>query len=168
LQREGFTSSDVRDAFEVFEDYSFYYHCYFIYGNIGESRDEMLYIPLFAKEIGADSISYQKLQARKFSPIREVVEKTSGYYLGSNQHVYSDRYSMDDLNRIRKEIQKKFYTPKQFYHIVAKAYKIKCFTLRDLAWFTPRIPLLLYRLVKRKMEKRKRRKMRRLRALMKA
>jgi anaerobic magnesium-protoporphyrin IX monomethyl ester cyclase len=78
---KGFTSNEVRNGFEVLRDYSFYYHCYFIYGNIGETREEMLHIPLFAKEIGADSISFQKLQVRKFSSMREIVERAPGYYV---------------------------------------------------------------------------------------
>jgi len=41
----------VRDAFAVLTQYDFYLHGYFIYGNIGETEEEMLYIPKFAKEI---------------------------------------------------------------------------------------------------------------------
>jgi radical SAM superfamily enzyme YgiQ (UPF0313 family) len=42
---KGFTSQDVRSAFNLLKDYNFYYHCYFIMGNIGESKEEMLCIP---------------------------------------------------------------------------------------------------------------------------
>jgi len=152
---KGFTSNDVRNGFKVLRDYSFHYHCYFIYGNIGESREEMLYIPLFAKEIGADSISFQKLQVRKFSPIKEIVEKTPGYYLDPNGFVYSDKYNRDDLDRIRKDIKKRFYTPKQLSKIVAKIYRIRFITLTDFLAFIPSLPVLVYRMITREVEKKR-------------
>lgn len=152
---KGFTSNEVRNGFRVLRDYPFYYHCYFIYGNIGESREEMVYIPSFAKEIGADSISFQKLQVRKFSPLKEVVEKTPGYYLDPNGFVYSDRYNRDDLDRIRKDIKRRFYTPTQLYEIVAKAYRIRFVTAADFLSLIPRLPAVLYRMIRREVEKRK-------------
>jgi radical SAM superfamily enzyme YgiQ (UPF0313 family) len=153
---KGFTSQDVRSAFNVLKDYDFYYHCYFIMGNIGESKEEMLCIPQFAKEIGADSISFLKLQARKFSPIKEIVEKTPGYYLTPSGFVYSDRYSLDDLNRIKKEIKKSFYSPSRIYKMIRKLYRTRFVTLTDLLFvLIPRIPSLLYRLIAREVEKKK-------------
>ena len=155
---KGFTSKDIRKAFEVLKNYAFYYHCYFIYGNIGESKEEMLYIPQFAKEIGADSISYMRLQVRKFSPLKEIVEKTPGYYMSSSGFVYSDRYSLDDLNRIRKDIKRTFYTPSQLYKIIRKLCRIKFITLVDLFVFIPHFPVLLYRLIAREIEKKRRKR----------
>jgi radical SAM superfamily enzyme YgiQ (UPF0313 family) len=155
---KGFTSKDVREAFEVLRNYSFYYHCYFIYGNIGESEEEMLYIPQFAKEIGADSISFMRLQVRKFSPLKEIIENTPGYHLSPGGFVYSDRYSLDDLKRIRKDIKRAFYTPGQFYKIFRKLCRIKFITLGGLFVFIPRFPALLYRLMARKIEKKRRKR----------
>ncbi|MCP4261720.1 MAG: B12-binding domain-containing radical SAM protein [Planctomycetes bacterium] len=157
---KGFTSKDIRRAFEVLRNYAFYYHCYFIYGNIGESEEEMLYIPRFAKEIGADSISYMRLQVRKFSPLKEIVENSPGYHLSSGGFVYSDRYGLDDLRRIKKDIKRAFYTPSQLYKIVRKLCRIKFITLGGLFEFIPHLPALVYRLIERKIEK-KRRKRRR-------
>jgi len=157
---KGFTSKDVREAFKVFRNYAFYYHCYFIYGNIGESKEEMLYIPEFAKEIGADSISFMRLQVRKFSPLKEIVENTPGYYTSTKGFVYSDRYSIDDLNRIRKDIKRSFYTSSQLYKIIRKLRKIKFITLADLFVFIPRFPTLLYKLIARKIEKKRRKRKR--------
>jgi anaerobic magnesium-protoporphyrin IX monomethyl ester cyclase len=150
---KGFTSDEVRKAFKVLRTFPFFYHCYFIYGNIGESREEMLSIPEFAKEISADSISFQKLQVRKFSPLKEVVETTPGYHLDVNGFVYSDRYSMEDLKQIQKSIQKKFYTPAKLLGIIKKIYRIGFLTNSDLEWFLIKIPLLLYKLVAREAEK---------------
>jgi len=148
-----FTVQEVRDGFKVLKDYAFYYHCYFIYGNIGESKDEMLQIPVFAQEIGADSISFQKLQVRPFSPLRTVVEETPGYYIDPADFVYSDRYSLDDLRRIRNEIKKSFYTPNRIFKSLRKLYRIRFFTPVDLYLvFIPRVPILIYKLIAREIE----------------
>ncbi|MBI4697525.1 MAG: B12-binding domain-containing radical SAM protein [Nitrospirae bacterium] len=155
---KGFTSEEVRRAFKALNELPFYYHCYFIYGNIGESREEMLYIPEFAQEIGADSISFQKLQVRKFSPLKEIVEKTPGYHLDINNFVYSDKYSMKDLRQIQKGIKKKFYTLKQIYRIIGKLYGIKFITNEDLFWLFMRFPLLFYKIAAREIEKKYKRK----------
>jgi radical SAM superfamily enzyme YgiQ (UPF0313 family) len=156
---KGFTSQDVRSAFNLLKDYNFYYHCYFIMGNIGESKEEMLCIPQFAKEIGADSISFLKLQARKFSPIKEIVEKTPGYYLTPSGFVYSDRYSLDDLNRIKNDIKKSFYSPSRIYKMIMKLHRIRFVTLTDLLFvFIPRLPALLYKFIAREVEKKKMKK----------
>lgn len=150
---KGFTSEEVRSAFRVLKNYPFHYHCYFIYGNIGESREEMLYIPEFAQEIGADSISFQKLQVRKFSPLKEVAENTPGYHLDVNGFVYSDLCSMDDLRKIQKSIRKKFYTAKQLYRIFRKMYGIRFLTPADIMYFYLRFPVVLYKIIAREIEK---------------
>jgi len=65
---KGITQQQIRDAFAVLTRFNFWLHGYFIYGNISETEEEMLYIPKFAKEIKCDSISFQKLRVEKFSP----------------------------------------------------------------------------------------------------
>ena len=90
--QKGITQQRVREAFAVLAEYDFYLHGYFIYGNIGETEEEMLYIPKFAKEIKLDSISFQKLRVEKFSPLKEMVESTPGYYFNRiGGSVYSDQ-----------------------------------------------------------------------------
>ncbi|TET96360.1 MAG: B12-binding domain-containing radical SAM protein, partial [Anaerolineales bacterium] len=59
---KGITQQQIRDAFAILAQYDFFLHGYFIYGNIGETEEEMLYIPKFAKEIKLDSITFQKLR----------------------------------------------------------------------------------------------------------
>lgn len=153
---KGFTVQEVRDGFEVLRDYAFYFHCYFIYGNIGETRENMLYIPEFAREIGADSISFQKLQVRDFSPLKSIIEETPGYYIGPFGFVYSDTYSLDDLYQIKKEIKKDFYTPNRIFKSLQKLYRIRFFKPSDLYLvFIPRIPILIYRLLAREIEKKR-------------
>ena len=152
--QKGIAQQQIRDAFEVLTQYNFYLHGYFIYGNIGETEKEMLYIPKFAKEIKLDSISFQKLRIEKFSPLKEVVEATSGYYyhrIGGS--VYSDRYGRKELRHIRNRIRSEFYDMAQIVHIVSKASRIGLVGWRDLMVAFPHLPLLMYRWARRKSRK---------------
>jgi magnesium-protoporphyrin IX monomethyl ester (oxidative) cyclase len=146
---KGITQQQVRDAFAVLTQYDFYLHGYFIYGNIGETEEEMLYIAKFAKEIKLDSISFHKLRIEKFSPLKELVEKTPGYYYKrSGGAVYSDRYGPKELKQIRNGIRSQFYDLPQIIRIVRKAQRIGLVSGRDLTNAFLHLPLLLYRLAK--------------------
>ena len=106
---KGFTSAQVREYFSVLRQYDIFYSGYFIYGNIGETEEEMLEIPRFARELGLDAITYMKLRAYKLAPVTEVVASTPGYHIAPDGVVYSDRYSPEDLARIGNEIRRRFY-----------------------------------------------------------
>ena len=126
--QKGITQQQVRDAFAVLTRYNFFLHGYFIYGNIGETEEEMLYIPKFAKELKLDSISFQKLRIEKFSPLKEVVETTPGYYYKHiGGPVYSDRFGPEELKRIRNQIRSAFYDLPQILRIAHKAWRIGLF-----------------------------------------
>jgi radical SAM superfamily enzyme YgiQ (UPF0313 family) len=156
LIQKGITQQQIRDAFAVLTKYDFFLHGYFIYGNIGETEEEMVYIAKFAKELKLDSISFQKLRIEKFSPLKEVVEATPGYhYTGIGGAVYSDRYGLKELKRIRNRIRAGFYDLPQIVHIADKARRIGLFRLRDLTIALPRLPLLVWRLLGRKKKKEK-------------
>ncbi len=145
--QKGITKQQIRDAFTVLTQYNFFLHGYFIYGNIGETEEEMLYIAKFAKEIKVDSISFHKLRIEKFSPLKEIVDSTPGYYYNSiGGHVYSDRYGRKELTQIRNRIRSGFYDLPQLIHIARKAKRIGLFRARDLSPALPYLPLLLYRL----------------------
>ncbi|MDI7260897.1 MAG: radical SAM protein [Thermodesulfobacteriota bacterium] len=154
--QKGITQQQVRDAFAVLTQYDFYLHGYFIYGNIGETEAEMLYIPKFAKEIKLDSISFQKLRVERFSPLKEVVEKTPGYYyrrIGGS--VYSDNYGRKELKQIRNHIRSEFYDLPQIIHIIKKARRIGLVGGRDLTNAFLKLPLVMVGLAKRKMRKKR-------------
>jgi anaerobic magnesium-protoporphyrin IX monomethyl ester cyclase len=156
--QKGITQKQIRDAFAVLQNYDFFLHGYFIYGNIGESKEEMLYIPKFAKEIKADSITFQKLRIDKFSPLKEVVDSTPGYFYNRiGGHVYSDRYGRKELKQIRNRIRKQFYNLQQLKHIAKKAKRIGLFRTRDLSPALPHLPKLIYLTTKRQLLKRLRR-----------
>ncbi|MDI6762259.1 MAG: radical SAM protein [Thermodesulfobacteriota bacterium] len=152
--QKGITRQEVRDAFAVLTQYNFYLHGYFIYGNIGETEEEMLYIPKFAREIKLDSISFQKLRVERFSPLKEVVEETPGYYYNRiGGSVYSDHYGRKELKQIRNRIRSAFYDLPQVIHIIRKARRIGLFSGRDLMDAFFKLPLLMYGLARRKFRK---------------
>jgi len=154
--QKGITQQEIRDAFAVLTQYDFYLHGYFIYGNIGETEEEMLYIPKFAKEIKLDSISFQKLRIEKFSLLKEVVENTPGYYYNRvGGPVYSDRFGHKELKQIRNRIRSEFYDIAQGIHIIRKANRIGLWGWRDLAVVLPNLPFLIYRLAIQKSRKKR-------------
>jgi len=154
--QKGITQQQIRDAFAVLTQYKFHLHGYFIYANITETEEEMLYIPKFAKEIKLDTISFQKLRIEKFSPLKEVVEATPGYYYKHvGGPVYSDRYGRKELKKIRNQIRSEFYDMSQIIHIVKKVRRIGLVDARDLMVAIPNLPLLIYRLAKRKLRKKR-------------
>jgi len=152
--QKGYTQRQIRDAFKILAEYNFYLHGYFIYGNIGETEEEMVYIAQFAKELGVDSISFQKLRIEKYSPLREVLDKTQGYYYDRiGGPVYSDKYSLKDLKRIRDRIKFGFYDLSQIRRIVGKVRLIKAFGPSDFAYFSLKLPHVLYRMMRREIQK---------------
>jgi anaerobic magnesium-protoporphyrin IX monomethyl ester cyclase len=154
--QKGFTQQQVREAVAVLTQYDFHLHGYFIYGNVGETEEEMLYIPQFAREIGLDTISFQKLRIEKFSPLKELVEATPGYYYeGIGGHVFSERYGPAELKRIRNRIRSRFYHPAQLLQVARKARRIGLVDGRDLARLFVRLPFLTYGLLQRRLEKRR-------------
>ena len=158
--QKGITQQQIRDAFAVLNQYDFFIHGYFIYGNIGETKEEMLYIPKFAKELKLDSISFQKLRIEKFSPLKEIVEQTPGYYFNRiGGAVYSEQFGRKELKQIRNQIRSKFYDLPQILHIFGKVRRMGLLNYRDWVNAFLKLPLLLYILyilARRKKLKRKR------------
>jgi len=150
---KGFDSDTIRKSFAVLKKYPIYYHGYFIYGNIGETEEEMLYISKFAKEIGVDSITFQKLRIEKFSPLRETAEKTPGYHLTDKGILYSDTYSVADLKKIGRKIKFSFYTPLSFWAMLRKSYVVEFLTLSEIVSFLFVSPLLLGSIIVREIQK---------------
>lgn len=153
LLNKGFDSATIRKYFKVLKNYPMYYHGYFIYGNISETKEEMLYIAKFADEIGVDSITFLKLRIEKFSPLREIVEKTPGYHIGTNGVLYSDNYSHGDLKKIGRKIKFSFYTPARFMKILRKCVIIRFLTFKDVLMLVLNMPVLLKQILVREIQK---------------
>jgi magnesium-protoporphyrin IX monomethyl ester (oxidative) cyclase len=153
---KGITQQQVRDAFAVLTQYDFYLHGYFIYGNIGETEEEMLYIAKFAKEIKLDSINFHKLRIEKFSPLKGVVEQTPGYYFNRiGGSVYSDHYGRKELMQIRNRIRSEFYDLPQVFHIIRKAWQIGLVSGRDLTYTFLKLPFFMFGLARRETRNRR-------------
>ena len=141
---KGFDSATVREAFKVLTKYPIFYNGYFIYGNIGESKEEMLYIPEFAKELGLDFITCNKLRIEKYSPIRELAEKTPGYHITEKGELYSDTYDYPALKKIGRTIKFSFYTPQRYFKIFLKgAFQNRVLTFGEVVSFICVMPRLL-------------------------
>ncbi|MDD5583855.1 MAG: radical SAM protein [Candidatus Omnitrophica bacterium] len=151
---KGFDSAMIREAFKVLNKYPIYYNGYFIYGNIGETKEEMLYISQFAKEIGIDSIATNKLRIEKFSPLRALAEKTPGYHITERGELYSDMYSHATLKKIGRTIKFSFYTPSRYVKILWKnVFVTKFFTFGEIISLSVVIPRLIAASVKREIKK---------------
>jgi len=152
---KGFDSAAIRRCFDVLKKYPIYYHGYFIYGNIGETKEEMLAIATFAKEIRLDSITFQKLRIEKFSPLRKVAENTPGYHVTAKGELYSDTYRHDALKKIGRQIKFSFYTPLQISKILKKFLVVKFFTFKEIVIFTVTSPSLLWSVLTREVKKKR-------------
>ena len=150
---KGFDSNTVRKAFSVLEKYPIYYHGYFIYGNIGETEEEMRYIAKFATEINVDSITFQKLRIEKYSPLKQIAEATPGYHVTDRGELYSDMYSHAKLKKIGKKIKFSFYTPIKLLKIGKKFLKVKFLTAGEIISFVIVGPLILKGVIAREIQK---------------
>ncbi|MBU1905506.1 MAG: radical SAM protein, partial [Candidatus Omnitrophica bacterium] len=150
---KGFDSATIRKSFAVLRKYPMFYHGYFIYGNIGETEEEMLCIPKFAEEIGVDSITFLKLRIEKFSPLREVAEKTPGYHITEEGKLYSDAYSYANLKKIGRRIKFSFYTPSRFFKVLKRCFQIRLFTFKEVVLLLVSIPLILKNVIVRDLQK---------------
>jgi anaerobic magnesium-protoporphyrin IX monomethyl ester cyclase len=150
---KGFDTAIVRKAFETFRKFPFYYHGYFIYGNVTETEEEMMQIPVFAKELGLDSITYQKLRIEKYSPLKELVEATPGYYIGDDHILYREGFGRPALKRISAGITKAFYTPAQLLRIACKLFRIRLLLPGNIVPLLPALPLVLGQIIGRKADK---------------
>lgn len=150
---KGFNSEAIRKSFKVLNRYPIYYHGYFIYGNIGETEEEMLYISQFAKEIGVDSITFHKLRIEKFSPLKEIAEKTPGYHVTARGELYSDTFSHAALKKIGRKIKFSFYKPLKLLKIAKKLLTVGVINPGEIMSFVTASPFLLKSIIAREIQK---------------
>jgi len=141
---KGFNTRQIRDAFTVLRRLPFFYHAYFIYGNVGETEEEMLAIPEFARELGVHAISLSLLRVDKFTPLRQLVESTPGCWIGSRGHVYSQEFARKRLRRIRNRIRNRFlYRPGQWVKTLSTLNNCNIFTYGQIIQLGLKSPLFL-------------------------
>jgi len=115
--RKGFNRKQLEDAFKVFAKFKILTHGYFIIGNPGETKEEMLDIGVFSKKIGLYSIGVSNLRCASTTPLYSEIMNLDGYHIDKKERVYSEKYSVKDIKKIRKSIYKFFYTPSTFRKI---------------------------------------------------
>ncbi len=150
---KGFNQDMIRQYFKIFSRYPILYHGNYIYGNIGETEEEMFYISQFSKEIGIDSVAFSKLRVDKYSPLKETVEKTPGYHLTERGELYSDAYSHSTLKKIHRKMKFSFYTPGRLLKIAFKFLRVRFFTFSELMYFVAVSPALLSGVIAREIKK---------------
>jgi magnesium-protoporphyrin IX monomethyl ester (oxidative) cyclase len=150
---KGFDSAEIRKSFAVLKKFPIYYHGYFIYGNIGETEEEMFYISQFAKEIEVDSITFQKLRIEKFSPLKELALNTPGYHVMENGGLYSDAYSHAALKKIGRRIKFSFYNAARIFKIARKCFVVQLFTFSEVMALLAMLPRLLVSVIAKEIEK---------------
>jgi anaerobic magnesium-protoporphyrin IX monomethyl ester cyclase len=118
---KGFTTAKVEEYFAVLRQFNFIYHCYFIVGNIGETRDEMLDIVKYSSKLGVDTLGLSILRATKYSPLKEMLMDYDDYHIkeGSGK-VYSDSISFEELRQIRRDINASFFNVAVMFRILKK------------------------------------------------
>ncbi len=138
---KGFTTDEAREAFAKAKDYPFWYHAYFIYGIMGQTEEEMLAIPDFARELGVHSISLGLLRVDEFTPLRKEIEQSDDYWISTNGYVYSKEYGKKRLRRIRNTIRNSFqYRPAQMataFHALWRSGLVKPSQMLRLCLMSP-------------------------------
>ncbi|MFH1594045.1 MAG: radical SAM protein [Candidatus Omnitrophota bacterium] len=152
---KGFTQSMIREYFKVLNRYPILYHGNYIYGNIGETEEEMLYISKFSQEIGVDSVAFSKLRVDKYSPLKEIAEKTPGYHVTDRGELYSDTYSHETLKKIHRKLKFSFFTPYILFKLVKKLLRVKFITGREIISFLIASPMLLKGVIAREIHKKR-------------
>jgi len=107
----------------------------FIIGSVGETREQMLQITEFARNIGLDSIMIHPLRCRGPEPLTEKVLAAPGYYIDpESKRVYSDELSTNDILKIAKQIKRNFWTPAQRLKSAWKFQRLIRPNLPSIAW----------------------------------
>jgi anaerobic magnesium-protoporphyrin IX monomethyl ester cyclase len=118
---KGFDTARIRKYFKVLNQFNFVYHCYFIIGNIGETREEILEVVTFSRELGVDTLGLSVLRATRFSPLRDMIKDLDDYHIEEKSgKVYSDTLSVDDLQQIRRDVNRSFFTNGHILRVLRK------------------------------------------------
>jgi anaerobic magnesium-protoporphyrin IX monomethyl ester cyclase len=130
---KGFTTAKANEYFAVLRQFNFIYHCYFIIGNIGETRDEMLDIVKFSHALGVDTVGLSVLRATKYSPLKDMLKQLDDYHTEeASGKVYSDMLSLEDLQQIRREVNASFFTIPVILRVLKKLIIHRLLTLGRL------------------------------------
>lgn len=122
--QKGFKTADAKKAFDVLRRSNILTNGYFIVGLIGETEEEMLEIAPYAKSLGVDLISPNRLRYEKYSGLVDLLKENPEYYVGEHNRIYSKQYGPADINRIVKKISSDFFDGPQIRAIARKGLRI--------------------------------------------
>ena len=130
---KGFTTARVREYFDVLKRFNFIYHCYFIIGNIGETKEEMLGIAKFAQELGVDTLGLSVLRATKFSPLKDMVAGLDDYHIDPESgKVFSENIPLQELQQVRRDVNASFFSIPVILRVLKKLFQHRLLTFGRL------------------------------------
>lgn len=102
----------------------------------------MLEIIKFSHELGVDTLGLSVLRATKYSPLKAMLKNYDNYHIeeGSGK-VYSDMLSVEDLQQIRRDVNRSFFTMPVILRILKKMVLHRLLTFRriyEIVIFTAR------------------------------
>jgi radical SAM superfamily enzyme YgiQ (UPF0313 family) len=122
---KGFDTCKAREACKLLRKHPFILVGYFLVGNIGEDKEDMLKIADFADELGLDFIYPSYLKIEKYSALEDLVNQSQDYYVDKKGYICSTQYSRDALKDIRRRIHKRFYTISKSLSIAGKVIRFR-------------------------------------------
>ena len=142
---KGFTTAEVREAFTVLRRFPFFYHGYFIYGNLGETEADMQAIADFAGELGVHALGLSRLRVDQFTPMRKEIEAQPGYTISRNGYVYSKDFDKKRLRQVRNRIRSRFMRrPGHVHKLLSTLNNCEIVTYPQMARLGLISPLILY------------------------
>jgi hypothetical protein len=93
------------------------------------------------------------LRIEKFSPLKEIAERTPGYHVTERGELYSDAYSHASLKKIGRRIKFSFYTPGRFFKLLAKLIRIRFFSLKEITLLFLALPSVIKNFIIRDVQK---------------
>jgi radical SAM superfamily enzyme YgiQ (UPF0313 family) len=120
---KGFTVKKLRKAWAVLRKSGFIYHGYFMIGLLGETLEDKLRIAPLAHELGIDTLGIQILRLEQHSPLAKQVAETPGYRVNEEGYVVSDEFPFRYMRKLRRQISRRFYTPRQIFQIGSKLWR---------------------------------------------
>jgi len=129
--KKGFSTEKIAEYFKILIQFNFIYHCYFIIGNIGETKQEMFDIVKFSHRLGVDTLGLSVLRATKFSPLKDMLREFDDYHIeAASGKVYSDWLSVEELQQIRRDVYSEFFSILVIMRLIKKMILHRIFSIQ--------------------------------------
>jgi len=155
------TVREIQAAFDTFRSTRFMTNGYFIVGNVGESKAEILDILPFARSLGLDFMTLNILHMEENSGLAELVAENPGYQVAEDGIIFSNHCSKADLRAIRRKMDGSFYSPAHVLRVIRKGAAVGMLDYPEIIRMIP--PAFAYSASKlfEKAKKKRRRRLRR-------